>query len=88
MLPSNRIKFTYCLPVVFYRCETWSLTSREEHRLRVFENRVLRKPQNEEFNELYCSSNSSSDKIENEMGGACGMYEREEMCIQGSGGET
>jgi hypothetical protein len=26
-----------------YRCETWSLTLREEHRLRVFENRVLRK---------------------------------------------
>jgi hypothetical protein len=26
-----------------YRCETWSLTSKEEHRLRVFENRVLRR---------------------------------------------
>jgi hypothetical protein len=26
-----------------YGCETWSLTLREEHRLRVFENRVLRK---------------------------------------------
>ena len=31
------------LPVVLYGCETWSLTSREEHRLRVFENKVLRK---------------------------------------------
>jgi hypothetical protein len=31
------------LPVVLYGCETWSLTLREEHRLRVFENRVLRK---------------------------------------------
>ena len=30
------------LPVL-YRCETWSLTLREEHRLRVFENRVLRR---------------------------------------------
>jgi hypothetical protein len=30
------------LPVVLYACETWSLTLREEHRLRVFENRVLR----------------------------------------------
>jgi hypothetical protein len=29
------------LPVVLYRCETWSLTLREEHRLRVFEKRVL-----------------------------------------------
>jgi hypothetical protein len=31
------------LPVVPYGCETWSLTRREEHRLRVFENRVLRR---------------------------------------------
>jgi hypothetical protein len=31
------------LPVVQYGCKTWSLTLREEHRLRVFENRVLRK---------------------------------------------
>jgi hypothetical protein len=30
-------------PVVLYGCETWSLTMREEHRLRVFENGVLRK---------------------------------------------
>jgi hypothetical protein len=30
------------LSVVLYGCETWSLTLREEHRLRVFENRVLR----------------------------------------------
>jgi hypothetical protein len=30
------------LPVVSHGCETWSLTLREEHRLRVFENRVLR----------------------------------------------
>jgi hypothetical protein len=30
------------LPVVLYECETWSLTLREEHRLRVFENRMLR----------------------------------------------
>jgi hypothetical protein len=31
------------LPVVLYGCETWSLTLREEHRVRVFENRVLRR---------------------------------------------
>jgi hypothetical protein len=30
-------------PVVLYRCETWSLTLREKHRLRVYENRVLRR---------------------------------------------
>jgi hypothetical protein len=31
------------LPVVLYGCETWSLTVREEHRLRVFENKMLRR---------------------------------------------
>jgi hypothetical protein len=31
------------LPVVLYGCEAWSVILREEHRLRVFENRVLRK---------------------------------------------
>jgi hypothetical protein len=39
----TRIHKTIILPVVLYGCETWSLTLREEHRLRVFENRVLRK---------------------------------------------
>jgi hypothetical protein len=29
------------LPVVLYGCETWSLALREDHRLMVFENRVL-----------------------------------------------
>jgi hypothetical protein len=33
---------TIILNVVLYGCETWSLTLREERRLRVFENRVLR----------------------------------------------
>jgi hypothetical protein len=37
------INKTIILPVVLYGCETWSLTLREEHRLRVFENRVLRR---------------------------------------------
>jgi len=32
---------TGILPIVLYGCETWSLTLREERRLRVFENRVL-----------------------------------------------
>jgi hypothetical protein len=60
------------LPVVLDGCETWSLTLREEHRLRVFENRVLRRifgPKrdevtgewrrlyNEELNDLYSSPN-------------------------------
>jgi hypothetical protein len=34
---------TVILPVVLYGCETWSLELREEHRLRVSENRVLRR---------------------------------------------
>jgi hypothetical protein len=38
-----KIYKTITLPVVLYGCETWSLTLREEHRLRVFENRVLRR---------------------------------------------
>jgi hypothetical protein len=66
-----RIYKTIILPVVLYGCETWSLTLREEHTLRVFENRVLRrifgpkrdevtgewrKLHNEELCDLYSSS--------------------------------
>jgi hypothetical protein len=40
---NTRIYKTIILLVVLYGCETWSLTLREEHRLRVFENRVLRR---------------------------------------------
>ena len=59
------------MPAVLYGCETWSLTLREEHGLREFENRVLRifgckrdgvtgdwrKLHNEELNDLYSSHN-------------------------------
>jgi hypothetical protein len=38
-----KIYRTTILPVVLYGCETWSLTLREECRLRVLENRVLRR---------------------------------------------
>jgi hypothetical protein len=38
-----KIYKTIILLVVLYGCETWSLTLREEHRLRVFENRMLRR---------------------------------------------
>jgi hypothetical protein len=69
-LKTLKIYRTIILPLVFYGCETWSLTLREKRRLRVFENRVLRricgpkrdeatgkwqKLHNEELNEL-CSS--------------------------------
>jgi hypothetical protein len=38
-----RIYMTIILPVVLYGCETWSLKVRKEHKLRVFENKVLRR---------------------------------------------
>ena len=67
-----KIYRTIIFPVVSYGCETWSLTLREEHRLRLFENRVLRgvfgptrdevtgewrKLHIEEINDLYCPPN-------------------------------
>ena len=78
MLPLGAEPFVFqvaiyiILPVVLYGCETWSLTLREERRLRVFENGVLRrifgpkrdeitgewrKLHNEELSDLYCSPN-------------------------------
>ena len=73
LLPKNtkiKIYRTIILPVVLYGHETWPLTLGEEHRLRAFENGVLRrifgpkkgevtgewrKLYNEELNDLYCS---------------------------------
>jgi len=67
-----KIYRTIILPVVLYGCETWSLTLREERRLRVSENSVLRKVygpkrdevtgewrrlHNEELNDLYSLPN-------------------------------
>jgi hypothetical protein len=68
----SKIYRTIILPVVLYGYETWSLTLKEERRLRVSQNRLLRrvfglrrdgvtgewgKLHNEEFNDLYCSAN-------------------------------
>jgi hypothetical protein len=39
----TKIYRTIILPVVLYGCESWTLTLKRESRLRVFENRVLRK---------------------------------------------
>ena len=67
-----KIYRTIILPVVLYGCETWSLILREETKLRLFENMVLRRifgPRRdevtgewrrlhyEELNDLYCSPN-------------------------------
>ena len=67
-----KIYRTLILTGVLYGCETWSLSLREQRRLRVFENRVLRgifgpkrdevtgewrKLHNGELNDLYCSPN-------------------------------
>ena len=66
-----KIYKTIILPVVLYGCETWSLTLREESKLRVFENRILgrifgpkrvengdcRRLHNEELHGLYRSPN-------------------------------
>jgi len=71
-LLSKSLKIKIVFPVVLYGCETWSLTLREERRLRVFENSVLRRifgPKREEVtgewrnlhnlerNDLYSSPN-------------------------------
>jgi len=75
-LLSKNLKIKICrtiiVPVVSYGCETWLLTLREECRVRVFENRVLRrifgpkrdevtrewrKLHNEELNDLYSLPN-------------------------------
>jgi hypothetical protein len=67
-----KIYRTIILPVVLYGCETWSLTLREERKMRVSENMALkrifgpmmgkvtrewRRLHNEELNDLYCSPN-------------------------------
>jgi hypothetical protein len=111
LLPSNllskhlkiNIYRTLILPVVLYGCETWSSKLRKERRLRVFENRVLKRifgPKRDEAQRggenyimrslMICSPRPIflGDKLEmNEMGGACSTYGGEERRIQGFGGE-
>jgi hypothetical protein len=74
------------LPVVLYGCETWSLTLREEYRLKVFKNRVKRKifgpkrnkvtgeskrPHSEELHDLTAHHIlCGSSEKNNEIGGA------------------
>jgi hypothetical protein len=84
------------LLAVLYGCGTWSLTWGEEHRLRVFEKRVLRrifglrrdeviggwrKLHNEELHILYCSPSIVRMVKEDEMGTSCSMNGGKEGCV-------
>jgi hypothetical protein len=82
------------LPLVLYGCETWSLTLREEHRLRAFENRALRrmfgpkrtevtggwrKLHNEELHNLYFSQSIIRMIKEDEIGRAYSRHGEDEF---------
>jgi hypothetical protein len=84
-------------------CENWFLMLREEIRMRMFENRVLRwifgpkrgevtgewrKLQNEELHTLYSSPDIIRQVKANELGGACGTNGRWEKIVQGFGGKA
>ena len=86
---NTRINRTIILSVALYGCETWSVIMREELRLRVFQNRVLRgifgrrrdevkgewrRQHNEELYDLYRSPIIVRlSNQKNEMGGACNV---------------
>jgi hypothetical protein len=92
-----KIYKTIIMPVVFYGWEMWCVTLREEHRLRVFENRVLRGifgPERDqvtgEWRKLYsgelhkCTHHQISLRRLNqgeEVGWACGMHGRGEKIV-------
>jgi len=93
---------TIILPVFLYGCETCSLTLREERRLRVFDNRVLRrvfgckrdevteewrKLHNEELRDLYSLPNIVRVVKSRRMRWV-GQGRGRERCAQGSSGET
>jgi hypothetical protein len=58
-------------PVVLHGCKTWSLTLREERRLKVFENRVLRRTFGAKRDEM----TGGWRELHNEVGRACSMHE-------------
>jgi hypothetical protein len=87
---------TIILPVVLYGCEAWSLTLKEERRLKLFENRVLRrlfgpkrdevkgewrKLHNEELNDIVRVVKSRRMRW-------AGHVVRMGECVQGCGGEA
>jgi hypothetical protein len=90
------------LPVVLYGCKTWSLTLREEHRLRVFENRLLRrifgpkreeegswrKLHNDELHSRYSSPNIMVIKLRLRWAGHMACMGERRGVLQGFGWES
>jgi hypothetical protein len=70
------------LPVVLYGYEILSLTLREEHKLRMFENRVLRRifgPKRDEVTGEWRKLHNKNNQVEeDEMGGSCSTNGGEE----------
>jgi len=85
---------------VLHTCEIWSLRSGEEHGLRVFQNRVLRRifgptrqkvtqsRENRIMSFMFCTSHHGNLSKDCAMGRKCGTYVGKKKCIQNSGGET
>jgi hypothetical protein len=72
---------TIILHLILYGCETWSLTLREECRLRVFENWVLRRIFGTKRGMVTGEWRRLHKKELSEMGRECSTYEGGERCI-------
>jgi hypothetical protein len=93
-----RIYRTIISPVVLYGCESWSLKLREEHRVKVFENRMLRRmfgskrgevtrgwrKLHHKLHHLYPSPNiiRTDNQIKDETGEACSAQWRDEKAYK------
>jgi hypothetical protein len=75
-----RIYRTIILPVVLYGCETWSLILKDERRLRVFENMVLRRIFGSKRDEVTGEWRKLHNGGLNDLGGGCSGYGGGEVC--------
>jgi hypothetical protein len=98
------LKYTKILHFVLYGCETWSLTLREDHISKAFEDRLMWRIfdlKTEEVTRgsnkcimrsfIICTFPSSNIRIIKSMRGivaACSTHERDEKCLQNFGWET